>query len=284
MLHEDRRPKVSIIIPCYNHGKYIEETLQSIDRITDKNIYEVIIVNDGSTDEYTNTRLKEFSKTGLYKIIFQENQGVCVAKNTAIANARGEYILPVDADNLLRPEFIDEGLKIFEKNENIAVVYSDYHLFGDKEGVNVSGPFNLQKLMLYNFIENCSIYKKTMINEIGGYDVFLTRIGVEDWELWLRAAFKGYQFHYINQPLFDYRVLATSRQRNLNASKKKANTYTDYFIEKFAGYYGLNYVDDYFLGKFKPNFMGFLYKIILRLFYPKKFWSLVEKGKFRKYL
>ena len=54
MLHKERKPRISVVIPCYNHGKYIDETIESIDRITDKNLYEIIIVNDGSTDEYTN--------------------------------------------------------------------------------------------------------------------------------------------------------------------------------------------------------------------------------------
>lgn len=284
MLHEHRSPQVSIIIPCYNHGKYIDETLQSIDRITDKNLYEVILVNDGSTDEYTNERLAELSKTGLYKIIHQKNQGVCVARNNAIAHARGKYILPVDSDNRLRPEFIDEALAAFNKYSDITIVYCDYYLFGAETGIRKAGAFNLQRLMLGNYIDNCSMFKKELVDRIGGYDPFSTIVGVEDWEFWLKAAFNGFKFHYIDKPLFDYRVIANSQIRRLIANKIKGNTNTDYFKDKHNYFYGPQYMDEYLLNQFKRNFIGYLGKIILKLYFPKQFAKLVAKGKLRKYL
>ena len=284
MLHKDRIPEVSIVIPCYNHGKFIDETLKSIEQIKDSSIYEVIIVNDGSTDSYTNERLKEISESGLYNVIFQKNQGVCVARNIGMSNTRGKYILPVDSDNMLTPEYIEEALNIFNNNPEISIVYADYFLFGDQKGIRKAGKFNLQRLMLGNFIENCSMMKKELINAIGGYDPFPTIVGHEDWELFLRAAFNGYKFFYLEKPLFYYRVLPNSQIKRLNANKIKGNTNADYFIKKHVSFYGPQYIDEYFLSKFRSNFFGFLYKIILMLYFPEKFSGLVNKGKLRKYL
>ena len=284
MLHADRSPLVSIIIPCYNHGKFIDETVQSIDRIADKNSYEVVIVNDGSTDAYTNERLEALAATGLYNIINQKNQGVCVARNNAIINSRAPFILPVDSDNRLRPEYIDEAIAVFRNDPSIMIVYCDYNLFGTETGVRKAGPFNLQRLMIDNFIDNCSMFRREVFDTIGGYDPFPTIVGVEDWELWMRAAFHGYKFHYIEKPLFDYRVAENSQIKRLIANKIKGNTNTDYFIEKHKEFYGPQYIDEDILNKFRPNFLGFLYKIILKLYFPNKFSKMVAKGKLRKYL
>src|SRR4051812_35874782 len=87
-------PKISIVIPCFNHGKYLKEAIQSVEQIQDKSLYELIIVNDGSTDEYTNRLMKSLSRKG-YHIIFQNNQGLSASRNNAINVARAEYILPL---------------------------------------------------------------------------------------------------------------------------------------------------------------------------------------------
>ncbi len=284
ILHKDRSPRVSIIIPYYNHGKFIDETLASIDKIADKSMYEVIIVNDGSPDAYSNERLKEIAKSGLYLVIEQVNQGVSVARNVAVAHARGEYILPVDSDNRIKPEYIDEALAILDNNKDVDIVYCDYDLFGAETGVRKSGEYNFQRLLLDNFIENCSMVRKEVFNNVGGYDPFFRKIGIEDWDLWLNAAFAGCKFHYIQKPLFDYRVAESSRIDMTIANKGNGAIAIDYFIEKYKNGYGLQYVDEYFLNKFKPNFIGFLGKIILRLYFPKTYQKMVDKRKIRKYL
>lgn len=283
MQHELRSPLVSIIIPCYNHGEYIDETLQSIDQIEDKNLYEVIIVNDGSTDAYTNERLKAAAATGLYKVIDQKNQGVCVARNTAIANSRGRYILPVDSDNHLLPDYVYKAVAVLEKQPEIMIVYCDYFLFGLETGVRKAGPFNLQRLMLGNFIDNCSMYRRDLIDAIGGYDPYPTIVGVEDWELWMRAAFHGAKFYYIEEPLFQYRVAAGSQIKRHIANKKKGNNNIDYFSKKHSDFFGPQFVDQMITDKFRSNFPGYIFKIILKLYFPRTFSKRVEQGKLRKY-
>ncbi len=284
MLHKDRSPIVSIIIPCYNHGKYIDDTVQSIDRIADKNSYEVIIVNDGSTDAYTNERLEALSKTGLYHIVHQQNQGVCVTRNNAISYARGKYILPVDSDNMIRPEYITEAMQVLDAHGDIDIVYCDYYLFGIESGVRKAGAFNLQRLMLYNYIDNCSMYRKQLISDIGGYDLFPLIVGNEDWELWLRAAFNGKKFYYLEKPLFDYRVAENSQVTRLRSNKMKGNKNADHLREKYSTFMGPQYVDEYIVTQFRKSFWGYLGKIVLRLYFPQRFAKLVEQGKLRKYL
>lgn len=280
------QPKISIVIPCYNHGEYMPDTLTSIEQIEDKGLYEVIIVNDGSTDVATNEYLRDLQQQNKpnYTVLFQENQGVCIARNNALKHATGEYVLPVDSDNKITKEYVYKAIEVLDNNEDITIVYCDYTLMGEETGIKVAGPFNLQRLMLGNFIDNCSVYRRSLLSKIGYLETYKTINGVEDWEFWLRAAFNGYKFHYINEPLFEYRVLENSGTARLKADKSKGISNTELFKRKYKEYYGPQYIDDYFLKKFKSSPIGLLGKIILMSYFPKKFEAMVKKAKLRRHI
>jgi glycosyltransferase involved in cell wall biosynthesis len=274
-------PLVSIIIPCYNHGQYIDDALQSVTAITDKNIYEVIIVNDGSTDEFTNRHLESLSDR--YNVITQPNAGLSAARNTAIRNARGKYIMPLDADNKIREGYITHGVRIMESDPSISVVYGNAQHFGDENKLRKLHDFNLQKLMLSNFIDSCAIYRKSMWEDIGGYDTNM-RDGFEDWEFWLNAAFHGHKFQYVDEILFDYRVLNTSMVHELNRQKVKVNRIIAYLVEKHPYFYGPQYLDENIMQKFSRNPIGFVGLLILKKWFPARFSKMVVKGRLRKYI
>ncbi len=107
--------KVNIIIPCYNHGEFLKEAVESALKSTFKN-YEIIIVNDGSTDVSTLTIIKElerkFQHNKLINFIHQENLGLANARNNGIRTSKGEYILILDADNKIRPDYLSEAVEI----------------------------------------------------------------------------------------------------------------------------------------------------------------------------
>jgi glycosyltransferase involved in cell wall biosynthesis len=92
-------PVISIIIPCYNQGQYILDAISSVEQYPDNSVYEIIIINDGSTDEISITVLKSLEEKG-YHVLNQNNQGLSMARNNGIAIAKGKYILPLDADSL----------------------------------------------------------------------------------------------------------------------------------------------------------------------------------------
>ena len=274
--------KISIIMPCYNHGKYVMDAISSVDKLGNSIDYEMIIINDGSTDEYTNTILKELQNKGYY-VIFQENKGLSATRNMAISIAKGEYILPLDADNKLRVNYIYNAIKIFEENKDISIVYGNGEFFGEQTGVKRQFEFNLQRLMLYNFIDSCAVYRKTVWEAVGGYDSKM-KYGLEDWEFWLNAAFKGFKFRYIDEILFDYRVLNTSMVNTLNASKIKNDKTLEYMCEKHKIFFGPQYIDDFMMSKVDTSFVGFIGKIILKKYFKNKYESMVKAGRLRKYL
>lgn len=221
-------PLISIVIPCYNHGIYIDEAIKSVEEYKN-NDYEIIIINDGSTDSFTNIRLEELKSKG-YNVIFQTNQGLGKTRNNGIKIAKGKYILPLDSDNKIKPEFIIKAIDVLENNSSISIVYSDKHIFGNYNDLIKVGEFNLSFLLNENYIDACAIFRKKVWNDIGGYDETMI-LGWEDWDFWLSAIEKDFLFYYIPEPLYYYRVLENSMIRQL-ISNPNISSLLNYIYKK----------------------------------------------------
>ena len=121
---------VSVIVPCYNQGQYIDECLQSVVNQTFK-MWECIIVNDGSTDD-SEERIANWVKNDTRFIcINQSNKGLCKSRNEAIRIAKGSYILPLDADDYISTNDIEECYNEFVNNDAVVVVYGNAVKFGE---------------------------------------------------------------------------------------------------------------------------------------------------------
>lgn len=227
--------KVSIIIPCYNHGQYLDEAIKSVEENGSKTAYEIIIINDGSTDPYTIDKLKELETKGKgYRIIHQENQGLGKTRNNGIKQATGEYIIPLDADNKLSKGFIDKCSHILDTDLAYAVVYTDCFHFNEQENyLSAVGDFDILRLIHTNYIDACSMYRKKVWEVCGGYDSNMPGMGNEDWDLWLNMAFHGSKFYYLAEPLYYYRLSPGSMRLNVTQPKFKENL--EYLLEKYKG-------------------------------------------------
>ncbi|KHJ36985.1 putative glycosyltransferase EpsJ [Pedobacter glucosidilyticus] len=216
---------ISVIIPCFNHGKYIQEAIDSV--LACKNVnYEIIIINDGSDDPYTVNKIKSL-KTDKHLIIDQPNSGLAYSRNIGISKARGKFILPLDADNKITPEYIHSALKIF-KNSDVDIVHANPIFFGDNDIKRryISAPFKIESFFLTNSIDACAIFKKELWEKIGGYDENMPNQGHEDWEFWIHAYKLGAKFHYINEELFYYRIVSNSMiTKNTNIKTEKNQSY-----------------------------------------------------------
>lgn len=270
-------PLFSIIIPCYNDGKYLPDAIESL-KSCDASLFELIIVNDGSKDEATITYLKQLEIEG-YTVIHQQNKGLSGARNTGISKSNGKYIVPLDSDNKLRPEYLLRAKTVLENDENIAVVYGRPQHFGANSEVPQVGYFNLQRLMLGNYIDACAIYRKAVWEQAGGYDEQM-RLGLEDWEFWLRLAFNGYKFHFINEVLFDYRVRPDSMART--DTTDRYNSIVSYVEEKHKYFMSFDAVSTYFRIKYKGNYIIFMLKMLLYMKFHKLFDIIMKKGFIRK--
>ncbi len=235
-------PVISIIIPCYNSGAYLQDALESIKDYPHKNNYEVIIINDGSTDDNTLTLLHQLHIDG-YTVLHQENKGPAAARNTGIKFSSGRYLLFLDSDNKIRSAYIEKGIKVLDAFKEVGIVYGNPSFFGDSSELRfVTGEFDIYKMLNQNYIDICSVIRKKVFDQVGGFDEERTLIGHEDWDFWIRANRAGFKFHYIQETLFDYRVTHDSliRQASQPARLQKVLQYiyqkhVDIYVRHYKG-------------------------------------------------
>lgn len=201
-------PKVSVVIPCYNHGEFLPEAVASVISMGRHDV-ELIVVDDGSTDDRTLSEMDALAAKGIH-VIRQENKGLAAARNAGISASRGEYILPLDADNRIRPAYIAHGIRILDQHPNIGVVYGDAQRFGTQTDRWHVGPFNRESLLNTNFIDACAVFRRIVWEQNGGYDGTMPVQGLEDWDFWIGAVEHGWEFAYVPEILFDYRKAADS--------------------------------------------------------------------------
>lgn len=221
---------ISVVIPCYNHGSFLKENLEVLTPLMSKFNLEVIVVNDGSTDEYTLKVLEEVANSSIL-LINQENKGLAAARNCGINKSTGEFIIPLDADNILLEHYVTEGLKEFHNNNNnnLGVVYSNVEYFGAKSGIWKAPDFDLFKLIKSNYIDACAIFRKSCWESISGYDEHMPFMGWEDWDFWMRLAIKGIQFKHIDKVGFKYRVRPDSM---ISTTKLHQDELREYIFSK----------------------------------------------------
>jgi len=226
---------VSIIVPCYNKGKYIEETLNSILLQTYQE-WECIIVNDGSTDNSEEIIQKFIKNDNRFKYIFIENSGVCIARNTAIESSTGKYIFPLDGDDLIADNCLFECVSAFCSKENIKLVRIGGFLFGDENKRFELVPYSFKSLLINNSVHNSSMFLKEDWQRVGGYRNNMI-FNNEDWDFWisLLSIYNDNQVFSIDEPLFYYRYIKKTRRENLSIKDRNdlmLNTmvFNNYFI------------------------------------------------------
>jgi glycosyltransferase involved in cell wall biosynthesis len=194
-------PLVSVIMPVHNYGKMFHKSIESVFNSTYKN-FELIIVNDGSTDEYVLNKLNSLSNHPNIKIINQENGGPANARNNGIKNSNGVYILPLDSDDMISSEYIQTCVNIIKKDNNISPVYCDTNHIGQMSGIENRPEWTKERLIQGPFIVNCSMFTRESFNICGGYDEEMK--GWEDYDLWVRMMNNGFVGKRIPKPLFTY--------------------------------------------------------------------------------
>jgi len=212
-------PKVSVVIPCYNHGEFLQETLDSLQDQTYTD-YEIIVVNDGSTDPAT-VRLLESLERPRTRVVHTVNCGVSAARNRGIAEAVGKYILPLDSDDKLGPGFLEQTVRQLDINPNVAIVFCERVLFGEREGVVSLPAYNPVAILFDNCIYPAALFRKADWETVGGYSEKMV-YGWEDWEFWISLSGLQKQVVKIQEPLFFYRVRNNSRDHSLQFHQKIA--------------------------------------------------------------
>lgn len=212
-------PFISIIIPCYNHGHFVDDAVDSLLRQTWQD-FEIIIVNDGSTDEETNRILESYQRPKTRVLNLEKNSGLPAARNAGIQEARGKYICCLDADDKLQETYLEKALIVMEINAGISFVWSWTQVFGSESRVWYAPQFDPERMLFYNLLNPPGVFRRTAWEKVGGfYEVM--RDGFEDWEFWVRLTGHGFRGHRISEKLIQYRRVGYSFAQRA-AEKKEA--------------------------------------------------------------
>lgn len=266
-------------MPVYNTPlSFLTECLESVKASNIKSLYEVIIVNDGSTDLDVVSFLNNY-KDGLTKIIHKENGGVSSARNVGLKNAGGEYVICLDSDDLLLKE-INNAIIFLENNKNYDLLYCDVPFFGDTKYIAKKREFSLFRLLyISNFLTpSCTLFRKSIVEKI----LFNEDLSYsEDKDFFARIAYAGYRFKYLPTPFCRYRKLFNGQ--SLSQKRIGHSDYVENFIKnqfeshKIINLYSVNsYVIENFT-KQKSN----LIKLILIIHFPRLFEFLLKRKVFK---
>ncbi|MFA5993668.1 MAG: glycosyltransferase family A protein [Parcubacteria group bacterium] len=227
--------KVSIIIPIYNQAQYLSETLDSV-LAQSHSDWECVIADDGSSDGTKEVAMEYCKKDKRFKYIYQENQGPSVARNNGIQNSHGEFILPLDSDDLIAKDYLREALEVFEKNPKTKLVYCYAELFGVKTGFWNIPKYDYEKLLFGNMIFCTAMYQRADYDKTSGYNPNM-RKGLEDWDFWLSLIGRDDIVYRIPKVHFYYRIRNKSRNDGLNNEGAEVEKLYKQIYDNHSGLY-----------------------------------------------
>lgn len=210
--------KISIIIPVYNQGEYLENCLESAYNQTVP-AHEIIVINDGSTDDS-----KEIAERYMFKglpliespvrVINQVNKGLASARNTGIMASTGDYILPLDADDML----MENAIEVFTREAqttNADIIAPSFKEYGKSDRDVILSNFTMEDLKIANRLPYCSLVRRSALVEVGGYNPKM-KWGYEDYDLWFDLFKRGKSIAVLQEVLMKYQVKERSMIHEAN--------------------------------------------------------------------
>ena len=230
----EESPIVSVVIPCYNHGDFLGVSIESVLNQTFKQ-YEIIVVDDGSNDGPTKNALDR-SKHPKIHVLRTENQGLASARNNGIRAARGRYILPLDADDKIAPDYIRQAVAVLDQKKEYGIVYCNAEFFGNQSGPWKLPSFTLDRMLLGNIIFYCALFRKDDWAKVGGYNKNM-KDGWEDWDFWLSLLEQNIRPYRLSDTLYYYRRAEGSMVEKLHQAGRDSFMTMQVMINH-RGFYG----------------------------------------------
>ncbi|MBD8490439.1 glycosyltransferase [Echinicola sp. CAU 1574] len=261
---------ISIIIPFYNTGQFLREAINSVylSNTYNSDKIEIVIVNDGSDEENSIECLEEIGRLESVKVITQMNKGPASARNVGVKESTGSLLLLLDSDNKISPDFISKSISILNQFQEVGVVYSNVTFISDNsEKRFITGKFDLDKLLIGNYIDTCSMIRREVWEEVNGFNERIA--GCEDWDFWLKVGQTNWKFHFIDELLFEYRIRDSSHTVLVDTfykdqiKKEIASNHSEFIYQRYKYYYRLN-------KRFNENPLLYFTKIIFSKYILRK--------------
>jgi len=238
-------PKVSVIVPCFNHGAFLEEAVDSVFAQTCQD-FEIIVVDDGSTDPATQRLFARFRRPRT-QVLRSEHRGVAAARNLAIQQSRGRYISALDADDRLHPEFLARTTALLDADPGLAFCSTWLETFGGESWVWRPERCDLPALLAECVVLTAAPVRREAVLAVGGYDGERCAAGDEDWDLWLSLVERGLAGTIIPEVLFFYRRVPGSRSESCARGETRLALWRNLLAKHRASY--LAHASEVFLRK-----------------------------------
>jgi O-antigen biosynthesis protein len=225
-------PRISVIIPCFNQGQYIDEAVDSVLSQT-FNDFEIIIIDDGSNEVFTIEKLKNYSKLKA-RVIRTENRGLSAARNIGFIEAKGDLLQFLDADDTIDSLKFEEQLNIFEKYPETDICFTDYRIYDINKNSFLNNPtaafpggIPLEDFLFrwergWNIPIHSAIFKKKNWNTSTPFNEKLR--AKEDWLMWCDLAVRNKNFKFLDKKYAVYRY------HNTNMTKNSAEMYYAFLL------------------------------------------------------
>ena len=226
--------KVSVIMPCYNDGQYIQEAIRSVREQTYTN-WELIIVDDGSDDQDTIHIISDIHDSQI-RVLHSDHLRPAGARNYGIEQATGKYILPLDSDDRIDRTYMEKAVKIIESSPETGIVYCKADLFGEKSGAWDLPDYSFQAMLLDNIIFVTALFCREDWEKAGGFNTTMVA-GMEDYDFWLSIMESGKKVYQIPEVLFHYRIKPVSRTTSFQDSCEQVQaTYRQMYLNHMDFY------------------------------------------------
>jgi glycosyltransferase involved in cell wall biosynthesis len=198
-------PRVSVVIPCHNYAAFVGEAIESVLAQSFDDL-EVIVVDDGSTDdsaEVVEAVIQRHPGRDVTLVRREPSGQPAYPRNDGIARARGEYILCLDADDAIAPEFLDRCVGVLDSDPGVSIAYGDQQNIGMLTTFEPHPAYDFAMLRRFNFVPPASVFRREAWEHAGG---FATNVpGYEDWDFWLACGEAGHFGRHVPGVVWRYR-------------------------------------------------------------------------------
>lgn len=234
---EQKNPVVSVIMPCYNDGAYIEDAIASVKAQTYPHI-ELIVIDDQSCDPATQQVLNTLASQDI-TVLRTQHVGPSGARNYGIRHAKGHYILPLDADDMILPTYIEKAVNAIDAVPARGVVYCHAELFGAKRGLWKIPDYSLEQMLLHNVVFVTSLFYKQDWERLGGFNENM-KSGLEDYDFWIGMLELNREIYQLPDVLFRYRCKKRSRSSRLRENLETMQSMYHQIYENHPDFYNRN--------------------------------------------
>jgi glycosyltransferase involved in cell wall biosynthesis len=200
-------PRVAVIVPCFNAGRLLLETIRSLD---EPEPLEIVVVDDASDDPLTHEALTTLETAGVTVLRQEENGGAACARTRGMRATAAPFVFPLDADDLAIPGRIAKAADTLEAHPEAVACIGDYEEFGNDAIVRaVPDRLDPYRIAFTNEYAITSLFRRTVLERHGGWrDPLPTHRGYEDWNLWMDLAQEGERVVHLRDVMYRRRLHA----------------------------------------------------------------------------